>query len=49
MEQGIVIQIDANAHLGPEQIKGDPNQRNSNGQMFVDFLDRNPALIVVNG
>ena len=48
MEQGLVIQLDANAHLGPNIIKGDPNERNSNGTFFNDFLESNPAITVVN-
>ena len=48
MEQGLVIQLDANAHLGPNIIKGDPNERNSNGTLFNDFLESNPAITVVN-
>ena len=46
--QGLVIQIDANASLGPEWIKNDPNPQTINGKIFADFLERNPALIVVN-
>ena len=46
--QGLVIQIDANASLGPEWIKDDPNPQNTNGKLFANFLERNPALIVVN-
>ena len=48
MEQGIVIQSDANAHLGPDKIKGDPNKRNTNGVKFSEFVERNPGIIVVN-
>ena len=46
--QGLVIQIDANASLGPEWINDDPNPQTTNGKLFADFLERNPALIVVN-
>jgi hypothetical protein len=49
MQQGIVIQIDANAHLGSEIIKDDPNPRNGNGKMMAEFLERNPVITVVNG
>ena len=49
MQQGIVIQIDANAHLGCDIIKDDPNPRNGNGIIMAEFLERNPAIIVVNG
>ena len=46
--QGLVIQIDANASLGPEIMKNYPNPQNSNWKIFAEFLARNPALIVVN-
>ena len=48
LEQGLVIQIDANAHLGPTVLKGDPNLMNPNGKMFAEFLEQNPAITVVN-
>ena len=48
MEQGLIIQLDANAHLGLDFIKGDPNPRNSNGTLMYEFLERNPAITVVN-
>ena len=48
MEQGLIIQLDANAHLGLDFIKGDPNPRNSNGTLTYEFLERNPAITVVN-
>ena len=48
LEQGIVVQIDSNAHLGPEQIKKDPNPINENGKMFAKFMKQNPGLSVVN-
>ena len=48
MEQGLIIQIDAKAHLGLNIIKGDPNHRNANGKMFSEFLERNPEITVVN-
>ena len=40
--------MDGNLHAGPELIKDDPNPQNKNGKMFMDFLKRNPSLIVVN-
>ena len=48
MEQGLVVQIDTNAHLGPDIMKRDPNPINPNGKMFAEFLEQNPALSVVN-
>ena len=48
MEQGLIIQLDANAHLGPDILKGDPNPRNTNVTLFCEFLDRNPGITVVN-
>ena len=46
--QGIIIQMDGNLHAGKELLKNDPNPQNANGKMFMDFLERNPTLIVVN-
>ena len=46
--QGLIIQIDANASLGPGLLKDDPNPQNLNGKLFADFLKNNPAIIVVN-
>ena len=48
MDKGLIIKIDCNAHLGPDMIKGDPNPRNPNGKMFAEFLERSPAIFVVN-
>ena len=48
LEQGLVIQIDVNAHLGTEIIKGDPNPRNRNGIIMAEFLERNPVVTVIN-
>ena len=28
--------------------KNDPNLQNRNGKLFIEFLERNPSLIVVN-
>ena len=44
----IFIQMDANAKLGPDVIKGDPCQQSDNGKILCDILKRN-ALIVMNG
>ena len=46
--QGLLIQMDGNLHAGPEIIKNDPNKQNRNGKLFVEFLERNSQLIVVN-
>ena len=40
--------MDGNLHAGPELIENDPNTKNQNGSLFLDFLRRNPSLIVVN-
>ena len=45
---GLIIQMDGNLHAGPEIIKNDPNKQNRNGKLFVEFLERNSQLIVVN-
>ena len=45
---GLMLQMDGNLHSGPDLMKNDPNPQNKNGKMFMDFLERNPTLIVVN-
>ena len=47
-ETGLIIQIDGNLHAGQELIENDPNIKNQNGKIFLEFLRRNPNLIVVN-
>ena len=47
-EEGLIIQMDGNLHAGPDIIKNDPNKQNKNGQLFSEFLNRNPQLFVVN-
>ena len=43
----ICIQLDANAKLGSDIIKGDPHQRSSNGELLLGTVTRN-NLIVCN-
>ena len=45
---GLIIQMDGNLYAGPELIKNDPNPQNNNGKLFMEFLTRNPNLIVAN-
>ena len=45
---GLILQMDANCHLGPEIIDGDVNEQNANGKLFCDFLQRNPHLTIIN-
>ena len=40
--------MDGNLHGGPQLIKNDPNRQNKNGQLFMQFLERNPSLFVAN-
>ena len=47
-DQGLIIQMDGNLHAGPGLIKDDPNVQNKNGKMFMQFLERNPYLVVAN-
>ena len=49
--QGIscLLQMDGNLHAGPDMIPGDPNEVNSNGKIFKNFLDNNPTVQLVNG
>ena len=46
--QGVLIQIDGNLHAGSNLIKNDPNPQNQNGKIFMDFLQRNSTISVVN-
>ena len=43
-----IIQMDGNLPAGPKLVKNDPNPQNNNGKMFMEFLERNPTLTVVN-
>ena len=46
--QGVLLQMDGNLHAGSALVKGDPNVQNKNGKLFMDFLERNPSITVVN-
>ena len=45
---GLYVAMDANSWLGDEILKGDPHKQNKNGEMFQNFLERNPQLVVLN-
>ena len=45
---GLILQMDGNLHAGPGLVKNDPNPVNQNGKMFLEFLEQNPSLNVVN-
>ena len=40
--------MDGNLHAGPALLKNDTNLQNRHGKLFIEFLERNPSLIVVN-
>ena len=40
--------MDGNSWLGEKTINGDPHKQNKNGELFQNFLDRNPQLSVLN-
>ena len=40
---------DGNLHAGNNLVKNDPNPQNQNGKIFMQFLQRNKTLVVVNG
>ena len=46
--QGVIFQMDGNLHAGENFIKNDPNPQNQNGGLFLQFLQRNTSLVVVN-
>ena len=37
--------MDANAKLGPELIKSDPNPRSGNGELLIELCERNNLVI----
>ena len=45
---GLILQMDGNLHGGPKLIRNDPNQQNTNGKLFMQFLERNASLCVAN-
>ena len=45
----IIVQFDANSHVGSEVVIGDPNKQNNNGKLFSDFLNKNKNLTLING
>ena len=46
--EGFILQMDGNLHEGQDLIKSDPNKKNQNGKLFLEFLERNKQLTVVN-
>ena len=45
---GCYIAMDGNSWLGSKMLKNDPHKQNKNGEMFQNFLERNPHLSVLN-
>ena len=45
---GFILQMDSNCHLGKDIIKDDVNAQNSNGKLFMKFMERNPSLTIIN-
>ena len=45
---GFILQMDGNCHLGKDIIKNDVNEKNANGKLFTEFLDRMPNLCLAN-
>ena len=40
--------MDGNLHAAPDLMENDPNRQNQNGKIFMEFLERNPQLSVIN-
>ena len=47
LNRNIIIQMDANAKLGPEMIKGCPHKMSNNGKLLYNVIERQD-LIVIN-
>ena len=45
---GCIILMDSNAWLGPKVIPNDPHKQNKNGELFHNFLKRNPQMHLLN-
>ena len=45
---GFILQMDSISHLGKDIIKDDPNDKNANGKLFCDFLERMHHLNLIN-
>ena len=43
---GLVIEMDANAKLGKDIIKGDPHEMSSNGKLLWDIINRRNCTVV---
>ena len=41
---GFILQMDINAHLGTDAIKGDVNEQNVNGKYWFNFLKECQAI-----
>ena len=41
----VCLEMDANAKVGLDVIKNDPNQISSNGEYLLDFTERNNLII----
>ena len=46
--EGFILQFDGNLWAGERIVPGDPRPQNKNGELFEQFLKRNPKLTVVN-
>ena len=43
---GLIIEMDCNAKLGKEIIKGDPHDMSSNGKLLWDIIQRRDCMVV---
>ena len=41
----IFIELDANAKVGPDFIKGDPNPTSQNGVFLIDLISKNNLVL----
>ena len=41
----VIIQLDANAKIGKEHIKNDPNDATANGKILIDLVERHNLTI----
>ena len=45
-DRGVIIELDANAKLGKDVIKGDPHKMSENGKLLMEIIHRQNLFVV---
>ena len=46
--EAFILAMDGNLWLGPNILKNDPHKQNKNGELFQNYMQRNPQLTLLN-